>query len=118
MKRILIALILVWSSSAWATGGHVIKPVIVKPPVVVTPPVTAPPPAPVAVPPPSSVAAPSAPAQAQPSGGGGNSSWLAKGGLVMIGVAVFFYAVICTSERHRNPGTWFSEHCRPQDWVK
>lgn len=71
--------------------------------------------APVAAPVAAPAAAPTAPPAPTPAGSGAES-WLAKGGAAFIGVAVFFYAVICTSERHRNPGSWFAEHCRPRDW--
>lgn len=65
-------------------------------------------------PPAAAPAAPSIPAPAAPTGSA--ESWIAKGGAAFIGVAVYFYAVICTAERGNNPGSWFAEHCRPQDW--
>ena len=94
IERNLVALAIgillgVWTGASWATGGHVVVPVVVKPPVVVAPPpVPAPPPPSVAVPPPSSAAAP----QPQPSGGGSGPG--AMGWAVMGGVAVYFGAVI------------------------
>jgi hypothetical protein len=54
-----------------------------------------------------------APAQ-QPSYGGGSS---AAGWFVFAGVGVFFYAVICSSERHRNPEGFFAKHCKPK-WME
>jgi hypothetical protein len=60
-------------------------------------------------------AASTAPAAATPAGAR-TDSWLVQGGGAFLGVLTYFYAVICTAERGNNPGTWFAEHCRPQDW--
>jgi len=96
-----VLLILVLGNKARATGvatGVVVPATIVVPPVV-APPVVAPPP--VVVPPPTT--APPAPS-AQPSG---DASWFANGGWVMVGVGLYFWAVICVKEREVNPeGFW------------
>lgn len=96
-----------------ATGWHS-APIMVKPPVVVAPP----PPAPVVVtpPPPATAAAPASTPAQQPSGGGGGSGFN-PGYLVMAGVALFFFAVICTKEREVNPAGWFARSCKPQ-WMQ
>jgi hypothetical protein len=90
-----VLLILVLGNKARATGvatGVVVPATIVVPPVV-APPVVAPPPV-VAHPPTAPVT--------QPSGG---ASWV--GGLVMVGVGLYFWAVICVKEREVNPeGFW------------
>lgn len=108
---VVVLLLAAWFTKARATGmEHAIVPVVVKTAPVV-PPVVVPPPVSVPVPPPSSGAAP-----VQPSGGGNGPG--AMGWYVMGGVIVFFVAVICTAERHKNPQGWFAKNCRPQDWVK
>lgn len=103
LAAVLILFVVMFTSVAFATGGHV--PIIVKPPVVVPPPVVvAPPPPSVAVPPPSPAAAP----QPQPAGGGSGPG--AMGWAVMGGVAVYFWAVICVKEKAENADGWFAKH--------
>lgn len=105
-------LIGVIATSAFATFEP-IAPVVVKPAITAVPAV-----APAVAPATAPAAASTAPAAPAPVAAGPQAdSWLVKGGAAFVGVAVFFYAVICTSERHRNPGSWFAEHCRPRDWF-
>ena len=104
-----VLLILVLGNKARATGvatGIVVPATIVVPPVV-APPVVAPP---VVVPPPTT--APPAPS-VQPSG---DASWFANGGWVMVGVGLYFWAVICVKEREVNPyGFWPKYLCLQKD---
>lgn len=97
MKRTLLAItataLLAGHSATWATQSHWYhKPPIVKPPVV-TPPVVSPP---VVTTPPPTTAAPVQPTQPaqQPTYGSSSSSgkWVGYG--VMVGVGVYFSAVI------------------------
>lgn len=117
VRILLIAIALVYAvlhaPGAAATGWHH-APMVVKPPIVVAPP----PPAPVVVtpPPPATAAAPASTPAQQPSGGGGGSGFN-PGYLVMAGVALFFFAVICTKEREVNPAGWFARSCKPQ-WMQ
>lgn len=103
-----VALILVIVGMlAWpahATGWHHtpnFPPIVVKPPVVVPPP--APPPA---VTPPTT---PNVPAQ-QPAAGGKSASFWSKGGIVFVGVAIYFGAVIRSH--------WIFCAQREEEWHK
>lgn len=86
------------AANPFCGGKPPVKPPVVKPPVT-TPPLAPPPPvAPPAATPPAAPQPPAQPAPepAQQQGGGSN----ALGWWVMAGVAVFWWAAICTRERH------------------
>jgi hypothetical protein len=97
-------------TKAHATGVDAVVVVTIPPAVVVTPVV-----APSVVAPSTATALPAAPAT-QPGPATGSSAGLA-GTIAFSFVAVFFYAVICTSERHRNAEGFFAQHCKPK-WME